>query len=76
MDARLVAARLPGLGMYASPYTSPAFPGYLPYGPAAAAAVAASEPSPFFPHMVRPAAKVDVGKICCALIEMFFPGSG
>nr|CAB3256928.1 Irx-B [Phallusia mammillata] len=52
MDARLVAARLPGLAMYGTPYQSPPFQGYLPYGPAAAAAVAAAtDPSAFYSHM-------------------------
>uniref|UniRef100_H2YT01 Homeobox domain-containing protein n=1 Tax=Ciona savignyi TaxID=51511 RepID=H2YT01_CIOSA len=52
MDARLVAARIPGFPMYQPPYGAPAFPGYLPYNPAAAAAVAAAtDPSAFYPTM-------------------------
>uniref|UniRef100_H2Y2Q4 Homeobox domain-containing protein n=1 Tax=Ciona intestinalis TaxID=7719 RepID=H2Y2Q4_CIOIN len=50
MDARLVAARLPGFPMYQPPYATPTFPGYLHYNPAAAAAVAAAtDPAAFYP---------------------------
>lgn len=52
MDARLVAARLPGFAMYGSPYSAPNFPSYLPYGPAAAAVAAAADPAAFYSQMV------------------------
>ncbi|XP_076810220.1 uncharacterized protein LOC143452948 [Clavelina lepadiformis] len=51
MDARLVAARLPGLAMYGSPYAAPNFPSYLSYGPAAAAVAAATDPASLYPPM-------------------------
>ena len=58
MDARLVAARLPGFAMYGSPYSAPNFPGYLSYGPAAAAVAAATDPAAFYSQMVRDNCKI------------------